>query len=71
IASENAEITCTWGDSVLEDTDKEFQRRLQLVTSGNLKPEKMIAWYFGCSEEEAISYLPEQSNDGGLFDGDV
>ncbi|MDE5752937.1 MAG: phage portal protein [Oscillospiraceae bacterium] len=71
ITSDHAEIVCTWGDSVLEDTDKEFQRRLQLVTSGNLKPEKMIAWYFGCSEEEAVSYLPEQSNDGGLFDGDA
>ena len=71
IASDHAEIVCTWGDSILEDTDKEFQRRLQLVTSGNLKPEKMLAWYFGCSEEEAVSYLPEQSNDGGLFRGDV
>ncbi|MDE6848101.1 MAG: phage capsid protein, partial [Ruminococcus sp.] len=34
ISSENAEITCTWGDSVLEDTDKEFQRRLQMVSAG-------------------------------------
>ena len=65
-----AELSCTWGDSVLEDTDKEFNRRLQLVTSGNLKPEKLLAWYFGCSEEEAISYLPNLSNDDGLFDGD-
>lgn len=71
IASDDAEIICTWGDSVLEDTDKEFQRRLQLVTSGNLKPEKLLAWYFGCSEEEAISYLPDKSNDGGLFSGDA
>lgn len=69
--SGNAELSCTWGDSVLEDTDKEFNRRLQLVTSGNLKPEKLLAWYFGCSEEKAISYLPDMSNDGGLFSGDV
>ncbi len=65
--SGNAELSCTWGDSVLEDTDKEFQRRLQLVTAGKLKAEKLLAWYFGCTEEEAKEYLP----DSGLFGGGI
>ena len=69
-SNQQAKLTCTFGDGVLEDTDKEFNRRLQLVTSGNLKPEKLLAWYFGCSEEEALKYMPAMSNDGGLFDGD-
>ena len=69
-SNKQAKLTCTFGDGVLEDTDKEFNRRLQLVTSGNLKPEKLLAWYFGCSEEKAIAYLPDLSNDGSLFYGD-
>ena len=64
-------LSCTWGDSVLEDTDKEFQRRLQLVTAGKLKAEKLLSWYFGCTEEEAAEYLPDLSNDGGLFSGGI
>ena len=53
------EVNCTWGDSVLEDTDKEYQRRWTMVVAGKLKPEKFIAWYFGCTEEEAKDYMPE------------
>lgn len=66
-----AEITCTWGDSVLEDTEKEFQRRLQMVSAGILTKEKFISWYFGCSEQEALQYMPDMSNDNGLFSGDA
>lgn len=52
-------LSCTWGDSVLEDVDKEFQRRLQLVTAGKLKPEKLLAWYFNIDEETALNeYMP-------------
>lgn len=53
------EVNCTWGDSVLEDTDKEYQRRWAMVVAGKLKPEKFISWYFGCTEEEAKEYMPE------------
>ena len=31
-----------WGDSVLEDTDKEFQRRLQMVNAGIRTKENVI-----------------------------
>ncbi|MDE5556886.1 MAG: phage portal protein [Ruminococcus sp.] len=66
ISSENAEITCTWGDSVLEDTDKEFQRRLQMVNSGILTKEKFISWYFHCDENQASNYIPQAD---ALFGG--
>ena len=66
ISSENAEITCTWGDSVLEDTDKEFQRRLQMVNAGLLTKEKFISWYFHCDENQASEYIPQAD---ALFGG--
>lgn len=53
------EKTCTWGDGVLEDLDKEYTRRWQMVASNKLKPEKFLAWYFGCSEEEAAEMMPQ------------
>lgn len=53
------ETSFTWGDGVLEDTDKEFARRKMLVDSGYLKPEKFVAWYFGITEEDATKdYMP-------------
>lgn len=67
--SEPSELSCTFGDGVLEDTEKEFQRRLQMVQAGILKPEKLLAWYFGCEEAEALQMLPDQQDAGGLFDG--
>ena len=34
-------------------------------TSGGekLKLEKFIAWYFGCTEEEAADYIPDMQED--------
>lgn len=58
-------INCNWGDSVLEDTEKEYQRRWAMVVSGKMKLEKFYAWYFGCTEEEAQEYIPEQQP--GMF----
>ena len=54
------EISFTFGDGVLEDTEKEFARRKQLVDGGYMKPEKLLAWYFGVSEEEAAEMIPAQ-----------
>lgn len=59
ISTVSAEITCTWGDSVLEDTEKEFQRRLQMVNAGLLTKEKFISWYFHCDEKKAAEYIPQ------------
>lgn len=56
----NIDKTITWGDGVLEDTDTEYQRRWSMVLSGKYKLEKFYAWYFGCSEEEALDLIPQQ-----------
>lgn len=62
--SGKTELTCTWGDSVLEDTDKEYQRRMQMVTAGMLRSELFVSWYFGCSAEDArLKYMPDTQPD--------
>lgn len=65
----DAELACAWGDSVLEDTEKEYQRRSQMVRDKLLKPELFLSWYFGCTPEEAQSMMPEQQDTDGLFSG--
>lgn len=62
-------LACNWGDSVLEDTDKEFQRRLQMCSARMLKPEYLVSYAMGCTVEDAAEYIPEQQDDGGLFSG--
>lgn len=62
------EAAFTWGDGVSEDTDGEFARLKAMTDAGYLKPEKLIAWYFGVSEESAAEYLPASDIDR-LFDG--
>lgn len=46
----------------------ELARLKALADGGYLKPEKLIAWYFGVSEEEAAGYIPPKDT-AGLFDG--
>lgn len=53
------EVNFTWGDGILQDTDKEYMRRKEMADNGYLRPEKFVAWYFGISEEEAKDYMPE------------
>ena len=66
LSKSDAVLSCVWGDSVLEDTDKEFQRRLQMVNAGILTKEKFISWYFHCDENQASEYIPQSD---GLFGG--
>lgn len=54
------EPSVAFGDSVFEDTDKEFARRLQMENRGMLKPEKFTSWYFGITEEEALEMMPDK-----------
>lgn len=67
---QNAELTCSWGDSVLEDTEKTFQQQLQLAQAGYYKPERLLSWYFGCSEEEAKEMIPDKPIYREPFGGD-
>lgn len=59
-----AEKSATWGDGVLEDTEKEFQRRWAMVLAGKYKLEKFYAWYFGCSEDDAKELIPDAPKRG-------
>lgn len=52
-------MSIDWGDSILTDRDTEYQRRWAWVQSNRMKPEKFFAWYFHCTEEEALEMLPE------------
>lgn len=57
-----ADTSIAWGDGVLEDTNIEYQRRWAMVLAGKLKIEKFYSWYFGCSEEEALDLIPDNSS---------
>ncbi len=63
-----ATLTCTFGDGVREDPDKEYARRMQMVTSGVLSKEEFLMWYFSCDEEAARAMMPKASP---LFGGDL
>ena len=60
------ETVISFGDSVFEDTQTEFDRRMKLVEEGCLRPEKLVAWYFSLPEEDAKEYVGsgERSKDG-------
>ena len=60
-------LHCTWGDGVKEDVDVEYQRRKAMVDAGYLRPEALLSWYFGVSEEDAAKMLPQ--TDGIRFEG--
>lgn len=62
LSQSDAVLSCVFGDSVLEDSDKEFQRRLQMVSAGILSKEKFISWYFNCDEAEAAKYIPQSTD---------
>ena len=52
------ETVFTWGDGILTDTGVEYAQRKAMVDSGILKPEELLSWYFGVSEEEAKEMMP-------------
>ncbi len=69
-----ANLNVTFGDGILEDTEKELQRRFLLTQAGYYKPELLLSYYFGCTEEEARAMMPDnsmQSNASKLFEGDA
>lgn len=43
----------SFGDSVFEDTQQEFSRRMEMVKNGILRPEKLLEWYFDVDEDTA------------------
>lgn len=63
------DVNIMWGDGILEDYDKEYQRRWAMVVSGKYKLELFLAWHFGVSVEEARKMIPEQDT-GPAFPGE-
>lgn len=45
-------------DSIVVDSDVEFGRLMQMAAAKMIRPEKVTAWYFNVSEEEAKKMLP-------------
>ena len=41
------ELSVSYGDGVFEDTQKEFQRRMELLQAGVMEAEEVRKWYFG------------------------
>lgn len=65
------EPSVIFGDGIFEDTATEFIRRKAMADSGYLKKEKLTAWYFGISEDEALeSYMPEEETPDDILFGD-
>lgn len=52
----DVDFSVSFGDSVFEDTESEFQRRLKLVELG-MKPELLLQWYFNKSCSDAKDML--------------
>ena len=48
----------SFGDSVFEDTQQEFTRRMELAKAGFLRPEKLLEWYFDVDENAAKALCP-------------
>lgn len=59
LAEGDYELSVCFGDSIFEDTATEFERRWKLVELG-MKPELLLAWYFGKNEEVARAMLQNQ-----------
>lgn len=58
IDCDDGECAIEFGDSVFEDTGTEFNRRMQMVQAGLLKPEEFNAWYFGVPLDKAREMMP-------------
>ena len=46
-------------DSIAVDREKEFNHLMQMAAAKMLRPEVVLAWYFGTSEEEAKKLMPD------------
>ncbi len=69
------EPSVSFGDSIFEDTGTEFARRMQMAEANYLRPELVLSWYFGVSEEKAREMMPADTGDvltfGSLPPGDA
>lgn len=52
------EASFEFDDSIIVDREVEFSRLMSMAAANMIRPEKVTAWYFGVSEEEAAKMLP-------------
>ncbi len=55
-------VSCDWDDSIVSDRSQQYTELYSLVSAGIIKPEVFISWYFGCSEEDAVKYMPPEDD---------
>lgn len=55
------DVVLDFGDSVFEDTQTEFNRRIQLTAASIMRPEELRAWYLGEDIETAMQNLPQMN----------
>ena len=60
---EDVKTVIEFDDSIIEDTDTEFNRRLQMVSVGAMKTWELRAWQLNETEEEAKKALEEAEKD--------
>ncbi len=53
------EVSFEFDDSIIVDREVEFTRLMSMAAAQMIRPEKVVAWYFGVSEEEARKMLPD------------
>lgn len=53
------EVSFEFDDSIIVDREVEFSRLMSMASADMIRPEKVVAWYFGVSEEEALNMLPQ------------
>lgn len=57
------ELSFEWDDSIIVDTEVEFARRMSMAAANMLRPELIVAWYFGVSVDEARKMMPGAAPD--------
>lgn len=53
------EMSFDWDDSIIVDREVEFARLMSMAAAGMIRSEYVVAWYFGVSEEEARTMMPD------------
>ncbi len=60
---QNVDTVIDFDDSIIEDNDTEFNRRMQMVSAGALKPWELRAWKLNETDKEAKKALEEAEDE--------
>lgn len=59
-STENIEIKIDFDDSIIQDTDNEFNKNMQLVSAGIMPAWEFRSWWFNESEEQARKMISSE-----------